>query len=118
MRASVSNRVSDAYEIAQGENYDSGMKLGWHIGYWGRSMPQGIPETIQMVESLGYDSAFTAESWGVTLFRRLLGGVRKRALFVSAQTSLKFLRAHLPLRQWLQSRWITCRAVAFVWALA
>lgn len=64
MRASVSNRVSDAYEIAQGENYDSGMKLGWHIGYWGRSMPQGIPETIQMVESLGYDSAFTAESWG------------------------------------------------------
>jgi len=40
------------------------MKLGWHIGYWGRSMPQGIPETLVEVERLGFDSAWTAESWG------------------------------------------------------
>lgn len=40
------------------------LKLGWHIGYWGRSMPVGVPETLTMIESLGYDSVFTAESWG------------------------------------------------------
>ncbi len=40
------------------------MKLGWHIGYWGRSMPSNVPETLKMVESLGFDSVFTAESWG------------------------------------------------------
>lgn len=40
------------------------LRLGWHIGYWGRSMPQGVPETLSMIESLGYDSVFTAESWG------------------------------------------------------
>ncbi len=40
------------------------MKLGWHIGYWGRAMPQGIPETLAEVERLGFDSAWTAESWG------------------------------------------------------
>lgn len=40
------------------------MKLGWHIGYWGRAMPQGIPQTLAEVERLGFDSAWTAESWG------------------------------------------------------
>ena len=40
------------------------MKLGWHIGYWGRSMPQGVPQTLSEVERLGFDSAWTAESWG------------------------------------------------------
>ena len=40
------------------------MKLGWHIGYWGRTMPQGIPQTLAEVERLGFDSAWTAESWG------------------------------------------------------
>lgn len=40
------------------------LKLGWHIGYWGRSMPTGVDETIVEVERLGFDSAWTAESWG------------------------------------------------------
>lgn len=40
------------------------MKLGWHIGYWGRSMPQGVPQMLAEVEQLGFDSAWTAESWG------------------------------------------------------
>lgn len=40
------------------------MKLGWHIGYWGRSMPQGMPGKLVEVERLGFDSAWTAESWG------------------------------------------------------
>ena len=40
------------------------LKLGWHIGYWGRTMPAGVDETIVEVERLGFDSAWTAESWG------------------------------------------------------
>ena len=40
------------------------LKLGWHIGYWGRAMPVGVPETLATIEALGYDSAWTAESWG------------------------------------------------------
>ena len=40
------------------------MKLGWHVGYWGRGMPSGVPATLGLVESLGYDSVWTAESWG------------------------------------------------------
>ena len=40
------------------------MKLGWHAGYWGRGMPAGVPDTMRMVESLGFDSVWTAESWG------------------------------------------------------
>ncbi|MFZ1489018.1 MAG: LLM class F420-dependent oxidoreductase [Ilumatobacteraceae bacterium] len=40
------------------------LKLGWHIGYWGRDMPPAVPETLQMIEALGFDSVWTAESWG------------------------------------------------------
>jgi F420-dependent oxidoreductase-like protein len=40
------------------------LRLGWHIGYWGRSMPEGIPERMDEVERLGFDSVWTAESWG------------------------------------------------------
>ena len=40
------------------------LKLGWHIGYWGRTMPTNVPATLAMIEQLGFDSAWTAESWG------------------------------------------------------
>jgi F420-dependent oxidoreductase-like protein len=40
------------------------LKLGWHIGYWGRGKPVGVPETLAEIERLGFDSAWTAESWG------------------------------------------------------
>jgi F420-dependent oxidoreductase-like protein len=40
------------------------LKLGWHIGYWGRGMPENVPATLKLIEELGYDSAWTAESWG------------------------------------------------------
>ncbi|HET7722263.1 MAG TPA: LLM class F420-dependent oxidoreductase, partial [Acidimicrobiales bacterium] len=40
------------------------MKLGLQIGYWGRTAPPGIEDTIRLVEDLGYDSIWTAESWG------------------------------------------------------
>ena len=40
------------------------LKLGWHIGYWGRAMPSNVPATLSRIEALGFDSAWTAESWG------------------------------------------------------
>jgi F420-dependent oxidoreductase-like protein len=40
------------------------LRLGLHLGYWGRSMPTGVPELLAEVEQLGYDSVWTAESWG------------------------------------------------------
>jgi F420-dependent oxidoreductase-like protein len=40
------------------------LKLGWHIGYWGRGMPPDIPARLAEVERLGFDSVWTAESWG------------------------------------------------------
>src|SRR5919201_33903 len=40
------------------------MKLDYHIGYGGRQPPPHALETIQEVERLGFDSIWTAESWG------------------------------------------------------
>ncbi len=40
------------------------MKLGLHVGYWGRGMPANVPGLIAEVERLGFDSLWTAESWG------------------------------------------------------
>lgn len=40
------------------------LKLGWHIGYWGRTMPEGVPDRLAEIERLGFDSVWTAESWG------------------------------------------------------
>jgi F420-dependent oxidoreductase-like protein len=40
------------------------LKLGLHLGYWGRSMPSGVPKMLDEIEALGFDSVWTAESWG------------------------------------------------------
>ena len=56
--------VTTTLGIRTGGGVTKDLKLGWHIGYWGRSMPAGVPDTLQMIESLGYDSVWTAESWG------------------------------------------------------
>ena len=40
------------------------MKLGLQLGYWGRSAPTNVPELLAAAEEHGFDSAFTAESWG------------------------------------------------------
>lgn len=40
------------------------MKLGLQIGYWGRSAPPDIESKIAEAERLGFDSIWTAESWG------------------------------------------------------
>lgn len=40
------------------------MKLGLQLGYWGANPPVNVPETVAEIERLGYDSIWTAESWG------------------------------------------------------
>src|SRR5688572_9794687 len=40
------------------------MKLGLHIGYWGAGLPAHVPAAIAEAERLGFDSIWTAESYG------------------------------------------------------
>jgi F420-dependent oxidoreductase-like protein len=40
------------------------MKLGLAWGYWGQLPPAGLVELSQQAERLGFDSVWTAESWG------------------------------------------------------
>lgn len=47
------------------------MKLGLQFGYWGAQPPTGVVERIKEAERLGYDIAFTAESWGSDAFSPL-----------------------------------------------
>jgi F420-dependent oxidoreductase-like protein len=44
------------------------MDLGLVWGYWGAQPPQGIVELTQHAESVGFDSVWTAESWGSDAF--------------------------------------------------
>jgi F420-dependent oxidoreductase-like protein len=40
------------------------VKLGLHIGYWGAGPPAAATETVAEAERLGFDSVWTAESYG------------------------------------------------------
>ncbi len=40
------------------------LKLGLQLGYWGRGAPPGAQELVLEAERLGFDSVWTAESWG------------------------------------------------------
>ncbi|GAC57897.1 putative F420-dependent oxidoreductase [Gordonia hirsuta DSM 44140 = NBRC 16056] len=40
------------------------MKLGLQLGYWGAEPLAGAPELIAAAEDCGFDTVFTAESWG------------------------------------------------------
>jgi F420-dependent oxidoreductase-like protein len=50
----------------------SDLKLGLQLGYWGALAPgMGHVELAREAESLGYDSVWTAESWGNDVFTPL-----------------------------------------------
>jgi len=40
------------------------VKLGLQLGYWGAQPPADVPELLRAAEDSGFDSVFTAESWG------------------------------------------------------
>ena len=44
------------------------MKLGLQLGYWGAQPPTDALERILEAERLGFDTVFTAESWGSDAF--------------------------------------------------
>ena len=47
------------------------LKLGLQLGYWQAQPPVGFLELAVEAEKLGYDSVFTAESWGSDAFTPL-----------------------------------------------
>lgn len=47
------------------------LSLGLHLGYWGALAPANHVEMAQEAERLGYNSAWTAESWGNDCFTPL-----------------------------------------------
>ncbi|MFJ8105619.1 LLM class F420-dependent oxidoreductase [Streptomyces sp. NPDC096132] len=55
------------------------MRLGLALGYWGRGPSPGHVELAREAERLGYDSVWTAESWGSDAFTPLT--------WIAAQTS-------------------------------
>src|SRR5665213_3318924 len=40
------------------------LTLGLSLGYWGAGKPAGHSEAVAEAERLGFDSIWTAESWG------------------------------------------------------
>jgi F420-dependent oxidoreductase-like protein len=48
------------------------MKLGLVLGYWGAHKPGNIVELAQEAERLGFDSVWSAESWGSDAFSPLV----------------------------------------------
>ncbi|HCW01054.1 MAG: LLM class F420-dependent oxidoreductase [Acidimicrobiales bacterium] len=48
------------------------MQLGLSLGYWGAQPPADLVDLVQEAERLGYDAAWTAESWGSDAFSPLV----------------------------------------------
>ena len=47
------------------------LKLGIQMGYWGAGPNPGMLDMVKEAEKIGYDSVFTAESWGSDVFTPL-----------------------------------------------
>jgi F420-dependent oxidoreductase-like protein len=58
----------------------SKLRLGLQLGYWGARPPEQFVEHVVEAEQLGYDAAFTAETWGSDVFTPLawIGARTKR----------------------------------------
>ena len=48
------------------------MQLGLTLGYWGRSMPDGLVGLAVAAEGAGFDAVWTAECWGSDAFSPLV----------------------------------------------
>jgi F420-dependent oxidoreductase-like protein len=44
------------------------VKIGLQLGYWGRTPPLDLPQTLATADDLGLDSVWVAESWGNDAF--------------------------------------------------
>ena len=73
----------------------STLKLGLQLGYWYASPPAGFVELAQEAERLGFDSVWTAESWGNDCFTPLawIGAHTSR---IRLGTSIAQLSARTP----------------------
>ena len=52
------------------------MDLGLIWGYWGRGMPDDFVELTVAAEKAGYDTVWTAESWGSDAFSYAVSSAR------------------------------------------
>src|SRR5699024_4138395 len=43
---------------------DRPLRLGYHLGYWGRQPPSGAARAVTLADEAGWDSAWTAEAYG------------------------------------------------------
>ncbi len=50
----------------------NGVQLGLTLGYWGRSMPDGLVKLAAAAEDAGFDAVWTGESWGSDAFSPLV----------------------------------------------
>jgi len=81
---------------APGENVSMAeLKLGLQLGYWGALYPAGHVDLAVEAEKLGYDSVWTAESWGNDCFTPL-AWIGARTSRVRLGTSVAQLSARTP----------------------
>ncbi|TXS91199.1 LLM class F420-dependent oxidoreductase [Parahaliea aestuarii] len=71
------------------------MKLGLQLGYWGAQPPPDFVERAVEAENLGYDSVWTAESWGNDCFTPL-AWIGARTSTIRLGTSVAQLSARTP----------------------
>lgn len=71
------------------------LKLGLQLGYWGAQPPVDFVDTAVEAERLGYDSVWTAESWGNDCFTPL-AWIGARTSRIRLGTSVAQLSARTP----------------------